>query len=193
MRRFHICLLTIAMALVFAGACRKAAPVARPTPPPPAAFPTAGGSNTPPPAPMPVPEPPPVPVEPPVTSSAIDTLAIDEINRNSPLKPVYFLYDSEELDEAAKTILNEDAQVLKRYPTWVVTIEGHTDERGSAEYNLALGERRALAVKTYLQSLGIVADRLRTVSYGKEFPFDPGHDEPAWKNNRRAHFMLTSK
>jgi peptidoglycan-associated lipoprotein len=82
---------------------------------------------------------------------------------------------------------------LKKYGTWVITIEGHTDERGSAEYNLALGERRALAAKNYLISLGIGGDRLRTVSYGKEFPFDPGHDESAWAKNRRAQFMLTSK
>ena len=66
---------------------------------------------------------------------------------------------------------------MKKYATWVVTIEGHSDERGTAEYNLALGERRALAARNYLVSLGIPADRLRTVSYGKEFPFDPGHDE----------------
>jgi peptidoglycan-associated lipoprotein len=75
----------------------------------------------------------------------------------------------------------------------VLTIEGHCDERGTAEYNLALGERRAVAVKTYLVSLGIPQDRLRTVSYGKEFPFDPGHDEAAWSNNRRAHFVITAK
>ena len=67
------------------------------------------------------------------------------------------------------------------------------DERGTAEYNLALGERRALAARNYLVSLGIPADRLRTVSYGKEFPFDPGHDEAAWSKNRRAHFVVTSK
>jgi len=86
-----------------------------------------------------------------------------------------------------------NAEVLKKYPTWAVTIEGHSDERGTAEYNLALGERRALAAKTYLVSLGIPADRLRTVSYGKEFPFDPGHDEAAFKKNRRGHFVVTAK
>jgi peptidoglycan-associated lipoprotein len=75
----------------------------------------------------------------------------------------------------------------------VVTIEGHCDERGTAEYNLALGERRAVAVKTYLVSLGISPDRLRTVSYGKEFPFDPGHTEDAWFKNRRAQFVITAK
>jgi peptidoglycan-associated lipoprotein len=75
----------------------------------------------------------------------------------------------------------------------MITVEGHCDERGTAEYNLALGERRAVAVKTYLVSLGIPADRVRVVSYGNEFPFDPAHTEAAWEKNRRAHFMLTSK
>ena len=74
-----------------------------------------------------------------------------------------------------------------------MTIEGHCDERGTAEYNLALGERRATAARAYLVSLGIPADRLRTVSYGKEFPFDPGHDESAFAKNRRAHFVITAK
>jgi len=83
--------------------------------------------------------------------------------------------------------------LIKRYASWTVTIEGHCDERGTAEYNLALGERRAIAVRAYLVSLGIAADRLRTVSYGKEFPFDPGHDEAAFAKNRRAHFVITAK
>ena len=90
-------------------------------------------------------------------------------------------------------VINHEAAVLKRYATWVVTVEGHCDERGTAEYNLALGERRALAARAYLVSLGIPADRLRTVSYGKEFPFDPGHDEAAYQKNRRAHFVITAK
>jgi peptidoglycan-associated lipoprotein len=72
-------------------------------------------------------------------------------------------------------------------------VEGHCDERGTAEYNLALGDRRAAAAVAYLRSLGITADRLKTVSYGKEFPFDPGHDEAAWSQNRRAHFVITGK
>jgi peptidoglycan-associated lipoprotein len=140
-----------------------------------------------------VPEPPAVPVEPRVTADPLASSAVDEINKNSPLKPAFFALDSDELDDVARAALNDDAQVLKKYGTWVITIEGHTDERGSAEYNLALGERRALAAKNYLISLGIGGDRLRTVSYGKEFPFDPGHDEGAWAKNRRAQFMLTSK
>ena len=87
--------------------------------------------------------------------------------------------------------------MLKRYPTWTVTIEGHCDERGTAEYNLALGERRAVAARAYLVSLGIPADRLRTVSYGKEFPFDPGprrsgvREEPprAFRHHREVSVM----
>ena len=192
MSRARVYVLMLLAGVLVTGACHKGAPVARPTPPPPPPFPGAPSSAVPP-APAPVPEPPPVPVEPAVTADPLSTGAIDEINKNSPLKPAFFALDSDELDDAARGVLNDDAQVLKKYGTWVVTIEGHADERGSAEYNLALGERRALAAKNYLVSLGIGADRLRTVSYGKEFPFDPGHDEAAWAQNRRAHFMLTAK
>ena len=144
------------------------------------------------------PDPPPVPVETGVTARPIggDPYSgrdVKEINENSPLKPVFFLYDSDELDDAGRKVLSANAAILQQYPTWVVTVEGHCDERGTAEYNLALGDRRALAARNYLLTLGIAANRLRTVSYGKEFPFDAGHDETAWSHNRRAHFMLTSK
>jgi peptidoglycan-associated lipoprotein len=194
MVRARVHLVILVAALVAAGACHKKPPVARPTTPPPT-FP--GATNTPnrPAPPTSVPEPPPVPVEPPITASSdpFRDKDVDIINKDSPLKPVLFAYDSDELDDPARQILNQDAQVLKQYGTWVVTVEGHSDERGTAEYNLALGERRALAAKNYLLSLGIAAERLRTVSYGKEFPFDPGHNEAAWSQNRRAHLMLTSK
>ena len=90
-------------------------------------------------------------------------------------------------------MLNENAEILKKYQTWVITIEGHADERGTAEYNLALGERRARGGPNLSVSLGVPADRLKIVSYGKEFPFDPAHDETAWAKNRRAHFVVTSK
>jgi peptidoglycan-associated lipoprotein len=115
------------------------------------------------------------------------------LNRQQPLKPLFFEYDSSELTQAGIAVLNDNAASLKRSSTWAVTIEGHCDERGTAEYNLALGERRAVAARGYLVSLGISADRLRTVSYGKEFPFDPGHDESAYTKNRRAHFVITAK
>jgi peptidoglycan-associated lipoprotein len=90
-------------------------------------------------------------------------------------------------------VLDGNAALLRQNATWIVTIEGHCDERGTAEYNLALGERRAGAALAYMVSLGIPASRLKTVSYGKEFPFDPAHDDSAWAKNRRAHFVITAK
>ena len=182
-------LITAVIALLIVGACaKKKPPVARPTTPPPA----GANAGRPPAPPEPVREPVPVPPEP----LASDTLAssdIDAINKNSPFQPVFFGLDLDNIDEAGQQALNHNAELMKKYPSWVITIEGHADERGTAEYNLALGERRALAARNYLVSLGISADRLRTVSYGKEFPFEPGHDEAAWAKNRRAHFVVTSK
>ena len=175
-----------------AAACgKKTPPLTRPAPPPPAT--TASTTPTRPPAPPePVAEPTIVPAEP-VPSDSISSASLDDLNRNSPLKPVFFELDSAEIETPAQAALTENATVLKRFPSWTVTIEGHCDERGTAEYNLALGERRAVAARTYLVSLGIPADRLRTVSYGKEFPFDSGHDDPAYAKNRRAHFVITAK
>jgi peptidoglycan-associated lipoprotein len=179
-------------ASVFLAACGgNKPPVAKPIPPPPPAADASGGSRVPGP-PEPVPEPVRVPPEPRLSDSSITSGNIDELNRNSPLKPVFFDYDSADLSPAAKSALDENAGVLKKYGAWVLTIEGHCDERGTPEYNLALGERRAVAARTYLVALGVAADRLRTVSYGKEFPFDAGHDEAAWAKNRRAHFVITA-
>ena len=185
-------LMAVAVACVALSlACHKnKPPVARPIPPPPGS-PTGGASRTPSP-PQPVPEPTLVPPEP-VRDDAISSASLDDLNRNSPLKPVFFDLDSAELTPAGQKALDDNAALLKRYGTWAITIEGHCDERGTAEYNLALGERRAAAARAYLVSLGIPSDRLRTVSYGKEFPFDPGHDEAAFAKNRRAHFVITSK
>ena len=177
-------------ALVTAVACgKKTPPVARPAPPPPT---TAGPTPVPPAPPEPAREPVSVPAEP-VRDDAISSASLDDLNKNSPLKPVYFELDSSDLSAANQKALDDNAALLKRYSSWAVTVEGHCDERGTAEYNLALGERRAIAARAYLVSLGIAADRLRTVSYGKEFPFDPGHDETAFAKNRRAHFVITSK
>ena len=192
MRQTHFATIALLVVTLGAGACgKKTPPVARPTPPP---LTTGGGTPParPPAPPDPVPESTPIPPEPGITN---DPLAgdLDAINKNSPFQPVFYLFDMAELDEPGQQVLNANANILRKYPTWIVTIEGHADERGTAEYNLALGERRALAARNYLVSLGIPADRLRTVSYGKEFPFDPGHDEAAWSKNRRAHFVVTSK
>jgi peptidoglycan-associated lipoprotein len=177
--------------LLMAGACgKKKPPVARPTSPPPSASSSTG--SRPPGPPEPVREAVPVPAEP-IASDTLSTTDIDTLNKNSPFQPVFFAYDEDVIDSAGQQSLGHNAELMKKYPTWIVTIEGHADERGTAEYNLALGERRALAARNYLVSLGIPADRLRTVSYGKEFPFEPGHDETSWSKNRRAHFVVTSK
>jgi peptidoglycan-associated lipoprotein len=179
-----------ALAVMTSAACHKnKAPVARPTPPP-----SMPSSTAPPPPgpPSPVPAPTMVPPEP-VREDAIASASLDDLNKNSPLKPVFFELDSDELTSEAQQVLNENAAVLKKYATWAVTIEGHCDERGTAEYNLALGERRAVNTRAYLMSLGIGADRMRTVSYGKEFPFDSAHSESAFSKNRRAHFVITAK
>jgi peptidoglycan-associated lipoprotein len=185
-------MLVVSAALVTAVGCgKKTPPVARPAPPPP--VPATGAVTPRPPAPPePAREPVGVPPEP-VRDDAISSASLDDLNKSSPLKPVYFELDSSELTAVNQKALDENAALLKRYPGWSVTVEGHCDERGTAEYNLALGERRAIAARAYLVSLGIAADRLRTVSYGKEFPFDPGHDEAAFAKNRRAHFVITAK
>ena len=188
--RWGVCGLVVLLAMVALGACaKKAPPVARPVPPPP-------------PMEEPVtPDKPPAPPEPtaekPVTPAVPeDTMAsrtLDELNRDSPLRPVFFSYDSAEVAGEAQKDLEANAAVLKKYPNWGITIEGHCDERGTAEYNLALGERRAVAARTYLVSLGIAADRIKVISYVKEFPFDPGKTEEAYGRNRRAHFVITGK
>lgn len=171
---------------------RRPPPVAPETSPPP---PPAAEERAPAPAPRPVPPPAPPPVVPPVLTPE-DEFArrtLEELNRESPLEAVFFGLDSSELDDRARSTAEANAELLMRYPTWVVTIEGHCDERGTPEYNLGLGERRALAAQLYMVQLGLEASRIRTVSYGKEFPFDPGHDDAAWAANRRAHFVISSK
>ena len=181
----------VMMMALGAGACgKKEPPVARPMPPPPPS--DDAGMARPPAPPDPGDEPAPVPPVP-VTDDAIGSKTIDDINRESPLQPVFFGLDQSEVDSAGQQLLQQNADVLKKYGTWQITIEGHCDERGTAEYNLALGERRAVAARNYLVSLGVAADRIKTVSYGKEFPFDPGHTESAWAKNRRAHFVVTAK
>ena len=129
----------------------------------------------------------------PLATDDVAGRSLEDLNKDSPLQPVFFEYDSSDVSDAGRKVLQANAALLKKYSSWVVTIEGHCDERGTAEYNLALGERRAVAARTYLVSLGIDGNRLRTVSYGSEFPFDPGHDEGAWLKNRRAHFVITAK
>ena len=182
-------LVIVALAVVGCGGGKKP-PVARPLDPASAkGDPDTGGGTLAPPEPVRESTIPPEPrVEDPLKVSDID-----KINQNSPFQPVFFAYDSSEIDTTGQQVLNANAAVLKKYPEWVITIEGHADERGTAEYNLALGNRRATAARDYLISLGIPADRLRTVSYGKEFPFDPLHSEAAWSKNRRVELVYEAR
>ena len=106
------------------------------------------------------------------------------------VKDAYYDLDKSDLREDARAALTKDAEFLRSYPQAKVSIEGHCDERGSTEYNLGLGQRRAEAAKNYLISLGIPADRMETTSWGKERPFCAEHDESCWQQNRRAHFVL---
>jgi len=105
------------------------------------------------------------------------------------LRDAFFDFDDASLREDAKAALDGNAKFLEGRSGQNVVIEGHCDERGSVEYNLALGEKRARAAKEYLTAYGINAARITTISYGKERPFDPGHSEEAWAQNRRAHFV----
>ncbi len=109
----------------------------------------------------------------------------------SALEDVRFDFDRSDLRSDARDILNRNAEWIMANPNVKVQIEGHCDERGTEEYNLALGERRANSVKNFFISLGIDGERLYTISYGEELPIDPQHSESAWAKNRRAHFLVT--
>ena len=193
MRHAQALLVPVLLLTFTVAACKGGAkpPVARPMPPP-VVDPTGGTAPPRPEPPKPVAEPaivmPPMPAE-----DKISGTSIDDLNRDSPLRPLFFGLDEADVSPEGQQVLQANAAVLKKYPNMQITIEGHCDERGTAEYNLALGERRALAAKNYLVSLGIPADKIKTVSYGKEFPFDAGHDDNAWLKNRRAHFVITAK
>jgi peptidoglycan-associated lipoprotein len=112
---------------------------------------------------------------------------------SSPLADIQFDFDSYALTESAKATLEKHAGWLQGHRDVKVTVEGHWDERGTVEYNLALGDKRARAAHDYLVSLGVAGDRLSAISLGKERPLDPGHDEAAWAKNRRGHFVVTRR
>ena len=116
-----------------------------------------------------------------------------EVLESKLLKDIHFDFDKYNIRREDAEILKENAALLKKNPKITIQIEGHCDERGTVEYNLALGERRANNTKKYLASLGVSAARISTISYGKEKPLDPGHNEEAWARNRRAHIVVLSK
>jgi peptidoglycan-associated lipoprotein len=116
-----------------------------------------------------------------------------EVFESRLLKDIHFDFDKYDILPEDAQILKENAALLSKYPQVKIQVEGHCDERGTNEYNLALGERRANAAKKYLVSLGISTDRISSISYGEEKPLDTGHDEEAWAKNRRGHFVILSK
>jgi peptidoglycan-associated lipoprotein len=126
----------------------------------------------------------PPPPPPPVQNATMEEMFLKEV------QDAFFDLDKADIRSDARAALAKTADFLRNYPQVRVVIEGHCDERGSTEYNLALGDRRAAAVKEYLVSLGIGADRMSTVSYGKEKPFCMESNEECWQKNRRGHFVM---
>ena len=171
-----------------ASACAKKAPEA-PPPPPPEAAPAAPPAPPAPPAPAPPPEKP----RPLTEEEIFAKKTLEELNAERPLADVFFDLDESTIREDARGPLQKNADWMRRWTSTRIMIEGHADERGSSEYNLALGERRADAVRDYLISLGIGADRINVVSKGKESPFCTESNESCWQQNRRGHFIITAK
>jgi peptidoglycan-associated lipoprotein len=179
-----------ALAVAAAG-CHKKVAAAPPMPPPPPPTPTA---PAPPPPPAPPPAPAPAPAPRPLTEEEVFARkSVDQLNAEKPLSDVFFELDRSDIQDEGRSILQRDAEWLKRWTSTQVTIEGHCDSRGSAEYNLGLGSRRASAVKDYLISLGVPQTRLTTVSKGKEQPACTDENESCWSQNRRGHFIVTAK
>ena len=183
---------TAALCLVLglgAAACGKKQQVAVTPPPPTPTTPTA----------PPAPPPPPAAPAPAATPRALteDEIfaqkSLDQLNKERPLADVFFELDSSSIRDDARGSLTTNATWLKRWTNTRINIEGHCDERGTAEYNLALGERRANAVKAYLVELGVPGDRIAIVSKGKEAPFCTESNESCWQQNRRGHFIITAK
>jgi peptidoglycan-associated lipoprotein len=170
----------LAASLVVACGPKKPQPVAQPAPVQPA-------------QPPPAPAPPEREVEPVDEYARIKAMPIDEIERMGLLAEIHFDYDKYDIRDSDRQILAKNAEVLKKFDFLKVTVEGHCDERGSVEYNLALGERRAKGAMDYLLTLGVGADRLKQVSYGKEVPLCQQAAEDCWARNRRSHFTITGK
>ena len=190
-RRLILTFALVSAVAVAAAGCGKKTPPAVPAPPP--APPPAA------PAPPPPPPPPPpptttAPTPPPLTEEEIFARkSLDQLNAERPLDDVYFDLDQSSIREDARPRLQKDADWMKRWTSTQVTVEGHCDSRGSSEYNLGLGSRRATAVKDYLVSLGVPAGRITVVSKGKEAPACTEESESCWSQNRRGHFIITAK
>lgn len=187
-------ILLVAFIAVFGCSCAKKAKkvevkptVQIPSPTPPAPLPPPAPKPPAEPVPAPVP-PPPVPAPAPIEEKTVPPPPAPPVAVE--LKPCHFAFDRSDLRPDAIAVLNENLTVLKAHPEIKVVVEGHCDERGTVEYNIALGERRAKSVEEYYISGGVDKSRIRTISYGKERPIDPGHTEESWTKNRRGETVI---
>jgi peptidoglycan-associated lipoprotein len=149
-------------------------------------------SPTPPPPPPPIKAAPPTPTTP-SEEELFRRKSLDQLNKERPLSDVFFDYDQNTLKDEGRTALQGDARWLKQWPTTTIRVDGHCDERGTGEYNLALGERRAMVVREYLVSLGVDSTRIQARSLGEEAPFCDEGGEKCWAQNRRGHFVIIRK
>jgi len=188
-RLARFAIVTVAVAAIGVAGCgKKEPPKTAPPPPPPAAQPAP-----PPPPPPPPPAPKPAPPAPLSEDQLFAQKTLDQLNAEKPLTDVLFDYDKSEVKDEGRAALQKNADWMRRWPSTKITIEAHCDSRGTPEYNLALGERRANSVRSYLTSLGVPADRVQVVSKGKEQPFCSEENESCWSQNRRGHFIITAK
>jgi peptidoglycan-associated lipoprotein len=155
-------------------------------------------------APQTVPATPPAPPPPPAAAARpsseplseeelFQRKSLDELNRERPLGDAFFDYDQDALRDDARSVLQRNAAWLAKWPHTRILVEGHCDERGTAEYNVALGDRRVKTIREYLATLGVSQERIVTRSVGKEAPFCQGSGEDCWSQNRRGHFLITAK
>jgi peptidoglycan-associated lipoprotein len=185
-----IALVALCATIVAAGCARRAQPVARVEPPPP---PVVEEPPPPPPPPPIEPEAAPAPAAALTEEEIFARKTLEELNAERPLGDAFFDLDQSVIREDARAVLQKNAEWLLRWTSTRITIEGHCDERGTSEYNLALGERRANAVQQYLVSLGVPRDRILVVSKGEESPSCTESHEGCWQQNRRGHVIITAK
>lgn len=189
--RFRPFTLMAVLALtMFVVACGGNEPPETPAPPPPPPPAPVAPPPAPPPPPAPAPQPPPAP---PTEAELFAQMSLEQLNAQQPLAYVRFDYDRAELSEEARATLQKNSEWMQRWTSTRVNVEGHADSRGTSEYNLALGERRANSIRDYLVSLGIDAARINTVSFGEERPVCTEENETCWEQNRRGQFVVTAK
>jgi len=189
--RLKLCAAVLLVFAMMASACGKKK--VNTAPPPPPAPPSPTTQAPPPPPPPPPTPPPPVVAKEPTEEEIFAKKTTDELTKSGVLKPVYFAYDQIVLSEQARGLLQQNVDYLKKWTSTKVVVEGHADSRGTPEYNLALGERRASAVREYVVSLGVPIDRVTIVSKGEEQPFCKDETESCWQQNRVGYFVFTAK